>query len=208
MITTTIISGLIIFCIGLSVKIAQLLHLLKLSNRENEDIRKKEFESEYNLKKTSDLSDQNESTEDEELLQEKDKDNKKHDLFVWKQIFNYNATAMCVIFNDKSINMVNESFSNMVGLQKNEIIGKPCEHIMGSPLCSTENCPLSLGFWPGKAADCENILKKSFNLTIARFDGKLVKCVLSVAPLRGQDGDIIGVIKSFQDATPNYINNG
>lgn len=56
MMTTTIITGLILLSIGLSVKISQLLHLLKLSNRENEDIRKKYFESnERQIQQISDL---------------------------------------------------------------------------------------------------------------------------------------------------------
>lgn len=44
-ITASIIAGLVLLSIGLSVKIAQLLHSLKLSNRENENIRKEISES-------------------------------------------------------------------------------------------------------------------------------------------------------------------
>lgn len=44
-IVTSVIAGLIIISIGLSIKIASLLHQLKLSNKENENIRKKYTES-------------------------------------------------------------------------------------------------------------------------------------------------------------------
>ena len=44
-IIASIIAGLVLLSIGLSVKIAQLLHSLKLSNRENETLRKENFES-------------------------------------------------------------------------------------------------------------------------------------------------------------------
>ncbi|MDH4241019.1 MAG: hypothetical protein OEW48_15780 [Phycisphaerae bacterium] len=59
-IITTVIGSLILLAIGLSLKIAQLTHRLHLAEKENEQIRKKQAETEEEIlnlkKKNSDLN--------------------------------------------------------------------------------------------------------------------------------------------------------
>lgn len=108
------------------------------------------------------------------------------------QIFNAAADGMRVIDKDFNMLRVNETFLKLVGLDKNEVIGKKCYEVFYDPLCLTPECPLSRIL-------CDNDGRFEFEVKKERKDGKIIPCILMAAPFFGPDGRLIGIIEDFKD---------
>ncbi len=120
---------------------------------------------------------------------EEDLEKKYSDL---NQIFNF-TIPLCVI--DKKFNLIrlNNNFSSIFNVKKEEIIGRKCYDVILGPLCNTPECTMRQ-ILSGKD-HCE--YEKEFEL----IDGNKIVCNVRAVPYRRPDGEFIGIIKNYTDIT-------
>ncbi|UCH89729.1 MAG: PAS domain S-box protein [Thermoplasmata archaeon] len=109
------------------------------------------------------------------------------------QIFNTAADGMRLIDKDFTVFRINETFSNLIGLDKDEIIGKKCYETFRGPFCHTEHCPLKKIFNGEEYVECD--VEKERN------DGTKIPCIVTATPFRGPDGELLGIVEDFKDIT-------
>jgi len=107
------------------------------------------------------------------------------------QIFDTAADAMRVVDKEFNVLRVNETFSTLSGLSREEIIGKKCFEVLHGPLCETPSCPLV------RILDNEN--RVEVDSEKVRRDGTKVPCIITATPFRGPDGNLIGIVEDFKD---------
>ena len=107
------------------------------------------------------------------------------------QIFETAADAMRVVDKEFNVLRVNETFSTLSGMSREEIIGKKCFEVLHGPLCETSNCPLT--------RILDNEQRVEIDSEKVRRDGTTVPCIITATPFRGPDGDIIGIVEDFKD---------
>lgn len=113
------------------------------------------------------------------------------------QIFNNRSTAM-IVFNEQTrILRVNESFLNIFNVDRNRALGKTCSEVFNFQLCgghcSQGNCPLKRVL--------ETKRNYVFEEEVVRHNGDKLFFTVSAAPYLSVDGNIRGVILSFNDIT-------
>jgi PAS domain S-box-containing protein len=102
--------------------------------------------------------------------------------------------GMVVIDRDFNVIRVNETFLSMLGWGSGEAIGKKCHEILSSAdLCQTADCPLTKIL--GGEAHIEVVTKKT------RKDGVRIPCLVTAAPFKNPQGEIIGIVEDIWDIT-------
>jgi PAS domain S-box-containing protein len=109
------------------------------------------------------------------------------------QIFHTAADAMRVIDKKYYVLRVNNTFSSLTGVSKDEAVGKKCYEIFSGPLCHTSSCPLSRIL----AGDD----RVTYQVEKVRNDGLKIPCILTAVPFKGAKGELIGIIEDFKDIT-------
>ena len=109
------------------------------------------------------------------------------------QIFESAADGMCLINGDFRIHRVNETFSALFGLHKDEVVNKKCYEVLYGSLCHTSDCPMHRIHKSGERLTLE-IEKK-------HTDGSKILCILTATPFRSSDGKLIGIVEDFKDIT-------
>jgi PAS domain S-box-containing protein len=94
---------------------------------------------------------------------------------------------------DARITFFNRSAEEITGYAKEEALGKKCCNILKSEVCE-ESCPL------------EEVLEKekpvfSYEIALTNKSGKQVPVNITTAPLRDNEGNIIGAVENFRDLT-------
>ena len=107
------------------------------------------------------------------------------------QIFETAADAMRVVDKEFNVLRINETFSTLSGMSREDIIGKKCFEVLHGPLCETASCPL--------ARIIDNEQRVEIDSEKVRRDGTVVPCIITATPFRGPDGDIIGIVEDFKD---------
>jgi len=109
------------------------------------------------------------------------------------QIFNTAVDGMRVIDREFNMLLMNETFSFLSGVRKEEAVGKKCYEVFRGPSCHTSRCAVSriLSGEEGIECDVEKVRK----------DGTIVPCILTAVPFRGLNGEIIGIVEAFKDIT-------
>ena len=107
------------------------------------------------------------------------------------QIFDTAADAMRVVDKKFNVLRVNETFSTLSGMPREEIIGKKCFEVLHGPLCETPSCPLV------RILDNEN--RVEVDSEKVRRDGTKIPCIITATPFRGPDGNLIGIVEDFKD---------
>ena len=87
------------------------------------------------------------------------------------QIFDTAADAMRVVDKKFNVLRVNETFSTLSGMPREEIIGKKCFEVLHGPLCETPSCPLV------RILDNEN--RVEVDSEKVRRDGTKVPCIIT-----------------------------
>jgi len=107
------------------------------------------------------------------------------------QIFDTAADAMRVVDRDFNIIRVNETFSVLSGVTKEEAIGKKCYDVFWGPLCHTKDCPLTRILGNVACVECDS--------EKVRKDGVKIPCIVTATPFRGPEGELIGIVEDFKD---------
>ena len=102
--------------------------------------------------------------------------------------------GMVVIDRDYNVLRVNETFLSILGWGSGEVIGKKCHGILSSAeLCHTADCPLTKIM--GGEAHVEVETEKK------RKDGVNIPCLVTAAPFKNAQGEIIGIVEDIWDIT-------
>lgn len=112
--------------------------------------------------------------------------------FELNQIFEA-ATPMNVIDRDFNMLRINDTFSALFRMNKEDVIGKKCYDVWPGPLCRTQECPMKKILDGLEHVEYEDRAKLP--------DGSEISSLVSVFPYRGPDGEILGIVESFTDIT-------
>lgn len=109
------------------------------------------------------------------------------------QIFHSAADGMRVV--DKSFNIIraNETLAAMVGISREDIIGKKCYDIFKAARCHTPDCSLRRIM-----AGEERIEYESIRMCP---DGRKIPCIVASMSFKAADGTLTGIIEDFRDIT-------
>ena len=108
------------------------------------------------------------------------------------QIFNI-TIPLCVIDKKFNIIRINNTFSSIFNVKREEIIGRKCYDIILGPLCNTPECTMRQILGGKDHWDYEKDLELD--------NGNEIVCNMRAVPYRGPDGEIIGVIQNYTDIT-------
>ena len=107
------------------------------------------------------------------------------------QIFETAADGMRIVDRNFRVLKANDTFAKLVGLPKNEIIGRKCHDVFWGDVCETPGCPLT------RILDGEQDIE--FDSVKVRRNGTSVPCIVSATPFRRPDGTTIGIVEDFKD---------
>ena len=107
------------------------------------------------------------------------------------QIFETAGDGMRLINNDHSIINLNSTFCSMVGIEKQEGIGKKCYEIFHGDMCHTDKCPLVQIRNGCQRIECDVVKKNT--------DGNDIPCIMTATPLVNDQGDQIGIVENFKN---------
>lgn len=109
------------------------------------------------------------------------------------QIFNNAFDGMYVIDREFNILRMNKAFSDLAGIEDNDVLGQKCYEVFGNPLCHTSNCPLN--------QKLDRKIRREFETERKRQNGDKIPCLTSVTPFLDATGEIIGIIETSKDIT-------
>jgi len=109
------------------------------------------------------------------------------------QIFETSADGMRVIDKDFNVIRVNETFSALCGISRDQILGKKCYEVFGGPRCHTSTCPLTQILSGEERVESDSEKK--------RKDGTTVSCIVTATAFRGPGGELVGIVEDFKDIT-------
>jgi len=109
------------------------------------------------------------------------------------QVLDTAADGMRLVDKDFNILRVNDTFSALSGIDKDEAIGRKCYEVFRGPLCHSPACPLTRIFQGEGRVECD--VEKE------RSDGTTVPCILTATPFRLPSGKLVGIVEDFKDIT-------
>jgi len=109
------------------------------------------------------------------------------------QIINTIIDGIRVVDRDFNVIRVNDKFSELSGVNKDEVLRRKCYEVFPGPLCHTSDCPLI------KVLNGEKVVKYDVDKT--RHDGSTVSCNVTATPFRSPDGELIGIVENFRNIT-------
>ncbi|MCP4633548.1 MAG: diguanylate cyclase [candidate division Zixibacteria bacterium] len=115
----------------------------------------------------------------------------------FRQIFNTSTGMLWVIDEDFKVIETNDSFADLLGKDKNTIIGKKCYDLFPNSLCLSDDCAL-------------NQVKKSNRPLIIDIESKLnddgaKSFIMTATPFRGIDGKFMGIVEDFKNITDRKL---
>ncbi len=109
------------------------------------------------------------------------------------QIFNAAGDGMCVFDKDFNILRINETFSILLHINRDEVVGRKCYEMFPGPLCHTPQCPLNL------ILNGEQRIEREMVRVLD--DGAQIICLITTTAFRGPDGELIGIVETLKDIT-------
>lgn len=109
------------------------------------------------------------------------------------QIFNTAADGMRVIDKDFNVLRINKTLADLIGITKDEAIGKKCYETFRGSLCHIADCPLTKIFSGLERVECDSEKE--------RKDGTRIPCIATATPFRGPNGQLLGIVEDFKDIT-------
>ncbi len=108
-----------------------------------------------------------------------------------EMILNTAADGIRIVTKDFKIKKMNDTFTEMVGISKEEGIGKYCSDVFKSADCGTDECAVRKVLRTG-----EGIEKETIRTTL---DNREIPCIFKASPYKNEYGEIIGVIEDYRD---------
>ncbi|MEW6671007.1 MAG: PAS domain S-box protein [Thermodesulfobacteriota bacterium] len=108
-------------------------------------------------------------------------------------IFQTASAGMRLIDKNFTVMKVNETFASLSGISVEAAAGKKCYEVFYGAMCQKPACPLTRILNGKKEIDCE--IEKQ------RQDGTKVNCLLTARPFLGPDGELAGIVESFNNIT-------
>lgn len=99
------------------------------------------------------------------------------------QILN-TSSPICVVLNDNTIYLVNESFCLLFNVNRESVIGKPCSTIFN------DHCTKKL-----------NKQKYTYETSFRLNNEKIIKCLVTASLFVNYNNETVGVVKTFTDIT-------
>jgi PAS domain S-box-containing protein len=115
----------------------------------------------------------------------------KIDLAEMNQIFQTVADGVIVIDKDFNVIRVNETFTFLSGFSEQESIGRKCYEIFPGALCHTAGCPMV------RISCC--VERVEYEVDKQRRNLTKIPCIVTATPLRGPDGELLGIVENFKD---------
>lgn len=107
------------------------------------------------------------------------------------QIFDTSADGMRVVDKEFNVLRANKTFCTLVGLARDEIVGKKCYEVFKGPRCNTSKCPM-IRIQAGEERLEQDEIKTCEN-------NKEVPCIVTATPFRNHEGKLIGIVEDFKD---------
>ena len=107
------------------------------------------------------------------------------------QVFETAADGMRIVGKDFRVLRANDTFAELIGLPKEEIIGRKCHDVFRGEMCDTDGCPLT------RVLSGEEYVE--YDADKVRPDGTSVPCIVSATPFNQPDGTIVGIVEDFKD---------
>lgn len=110
------------------------------------------------------------------------------------------ADGVFAVDKKMKITLYNPAAEIITGWKAKEAVGKKCADLFqstdkkGESICDSSVCPLNTALRKGKPIS-------NFEHLIRTKDGKMVNISSSVAPLKGETGEIVGGVSVFRDIT-------
>ncbi len=109
------------------------------------------------------------------------------------RLFDTLTNGLRVIDKDFNIVRVNDAFTLLSGMSKDECVGRKCYEVLRGCFCNTPGCPLT------------QVLQGEEHIEVytekERRDGTTVPYIVTATPLRGSGGKIIGIVEDFRNIT-------
>jgi PAS domain S-box-containing protein len=115
----------------------------------------------------------------------------KIELAELNQIFQTVADGVVVIDKDLNVIRVNDTFTILSGFDERECIGRKCYDIFPGALCHTPGCPMV------RISCCAE--RVEYEVDKQRRNLSRIPCIVTATPLRGQNGELIGIVEDFKD---------
>ncbi len=109
------------------------------------------------------------------------------------QIFQTASVGMRVVDRDFNVLKINRTFANMTSVNEADAVGRKCYEVFAGSMCATPECPLTLIIAGEQAVECY--------VDKQRADGISIPSILTATPFSGSDGEVVGIVESFQDIT-------
>lgn len=107
------------------------------------------------------------------------------------QIFNTAAEGMRVIDRDFNVIRVNDTFSKLLEVSRDEVLRKKCYEVFPGALCHGASCPLT------RILSGEDRIEEEVEKDLP--DGSKIPYLLTATPFRGPEGTVIGIVEHFKD---------
>ena len=105
-----------------------------------------------------------------------------------QRIFNA-ARPMCVLDKDHRIKLINEAFTGLFGIRRDDAVGKPYNEVC-----------LHRYSVPRKLLGGD-IQQAEFETEMIDKDGNEIVCILNATPLKDTEGQIVGLVEFYTDIT-------
>lgn len=110
-----------------------------------------------------------------------------------QQIIEATGEGIWIIDFNFQIQWINNRVAEMLGIEKEAALGRKCYEIYSGEKCQSADCPLNRIRNGEERAETES--------EIECRDGRLMKCALSAAPFRNEQGEVTGIVEFLTDIT-------
>jgi diguanylate cyclase (GGDEF)-like protein/PAS domain S-box-containing protein len=110
-----------------------------------------------------------------------------------EEIFNASQDAIWVISRGYKIIRANKRMAALVGLERQELVGRRCRDVLPNAMCDTASCVLQ------RVLDDSKPLTADVEIAVEGRGAR--NFILSAAPCRDPCGDVLGVVEALTDIT-------
>ncbi len=167
----------LIFALGFAAGLACLAYLLLLP-------------SETQQGRIEGLADANRKLEEQTAQLAAEEEKVQQAYAALDQVFRTTGDGMRVIDVDFNVIRTNDAFDRLCGSTGS---GKQCHEMGQYEFCDTERCVLKR-IQAGEERIEEDVVLRG-------ADGTAVHCIMTATPLRGPEGELVGVVQNFKDIT-------